>query len=294
METNLNALPYWKDRVWVGCLVNPSGNINTLSIARNFEFPFNAHIYERKREKMVEHYGKEHGSAAHAAVHSKYSFYISINDTVCFLNINAASTQSWDNVESTFIQCRIYMDARSWRCIDVNVALYKRHVPAGNFLKVRFENPAQFRVSVFQDPCHNASYCLHWRHDVEATCRFSVSSVTSSIHFRMKVGFFYSYFILCFLRKNTDNRRFTWNVKLYFSVKWNTTTTTITSTTTTTTITNNNNSKKMSPAAVVNGAILRSITNTVDSRYLEFQGTHWNTLRYPYLDISELREWRKQ
>ena len=29
---------------------------------------------------------------------------------------------------------------------------------------------------------------------------------------------------------------------------------------------------------------------TVDSRYLEFQGTHWNTSRYPYLDISEFRE----
>ena len=30
---------------------------------------------------------------------------------------------------------------------------------------------------------------------------------------------------------------------------------------------------------------------TVDSR---FQGTHWNTSRYPYLDISELKEWGKQ
>ena len=29
---------------------------------------------------------------------------------------------------------------------------------------------------------------------------------------------------------------------------------------------------------------------TIDSRYLEFQGTHWNTSRYLYLDISELRE----
>ena len=34
--------------------------------------------------------------------------------------------------------------------------------------------------------------------------------------------------------------------------------------------------------------------STVNSRYLEFQGTHWNTSRYPYLDISELREWGKQ
>ena len=29
---------------------------------------------------------------------------------------------------------------------------------------------------------------------------------------------------------------------------------------------------------------------TVDSRYLEFQGTLWNTSRYPYLDISDLRK----
>ena len=33
---------------------------------------------------------------------------------------------------------------------------------------------------------------------------------------------------------------------------------------------------------------------TVDSRYLEFQRSPLNTSRYPYLDISELREWGKQ
>ena len=41
------------------------------------------------------------------------------------------------------------------------------------------------------------------------------------------------------------------------------------------------------------GAYAASQT-TVDSRYLEIQGTHWNTSRYPYFDISELREWGKQ
>ena len=35
------------------------------------------------------------------------------------------------------------------------------------------------------------------------------------------------------------------------------------------------------------------ITRTVDSRYLEFQGTLWNTSRYPYLDISDLQNWGK-
>ena len=30
--------------------------------------------------------------------------------------------------------------------------------------------------------------------------------------------------------------------------------------------------------------------NTVDSRYLEFQGTLWNTSRYLYFDISDLRK----
>ena len=28
---------------------------------------------------------------------------------------------------------------------------------------------------------------------------------------------------------------------------------------------------------------------TVDPRYLEFQGTLWNTSRYPYLDILDLQ-----
>ena len=32
---------------------------------------------------------------------------------------------------------------------------------------------------------------------------------------------------------------------------------------------------------------------TVDSRYLEFQGTLWNTSRYPYLNISDLQNWGK-
>ena len=34
--------------------------------------------------------------------------------------------------------------------------------------------------------------------------------------------------------------------------------------------------------------------DTVDSRYLELQGTLWNTSRYPYFDISDLRNWGKQ
>ena len=32
---------------------------------------------------------------------------------------------------------------------------------------------------------------------------------------------------------------------------------------------------------------------TVDSRYLEFQGTLWNSSRYPYFDISDLQNWGK-
>ena len=34
-------------------------------------------------------------------------------------------------------------------------------------------------------------------------------------------------------------------------------------------------------------------TCTVDSRYLEFQGTLWNASKNPYLDISELQNWGK-
>ena len=36
-----------------------------------------------------------------------------------------------------------------------------------------------------------------------------------------------------------------------------------------------------------------SAYSTVDSRYLEFQGTLWSTSRYPYLDILDLQNWRK-
>ena len=38
----------------------------------------------------------------------------------------------------------------------------------------------------------------------------------------------------------------------------------------------------------------KNFYNTVDSRYLELQGTLWNTSRYPYFDISDLQNWRKQ
>ena len=31
----------------------------------------------------------------------------------------------------TSIQCRLNVDATSWRCIDIETTLYKRHVPAG-------------------------------------------------------------------------------------------------------------------------------------------------------------------
>ena len=34
-------------------------------------------------------------------------------------------------------------------------------------------------------------------------------------------------------------------------------------------------------------------SNTVDSCYLEFQGTLWYILRYPYFDISDLQNWGK-
>ena len=40
----------------------------------------------------------------------------------------------------------------------------------------------------------------------------------------------------------------------------------------------------------------QAYVNTVDSRYLEIQGTLWNTSRYPlsYFDISDLQTWGKQ
>ena len=40
--------------------------------------------------------------------------------------------------------------------------------------------------------------------------------------------------------------------------------------------------------------ILAYATYTVDSRYLEVQGTLWNTWRYPDLDKSDLQNWGKK
>ena len=35
------------------------------------------------------------------------------------------------------------------------------------------------------------------------------------------------------------------------------------------------------------------LSHTVDTRYLEFHGTLWNSSRYPYFDISDLQNWGK-
>ena len=35
------------------------------------------------------------------------------------------------------------------------------------------------------------------------------------------------------------------------------------------------------------------LKNTVDSRYLEVEGTRWNTSKYPYFDISDVQNWGK-
>ena len=40
--------------------------------------------------------------------------------------------------------------------------------------------------------------------------------------------------------------------------------------------------------------VIASGLDTVDSRYLEVQGTLWNTKRYPYIDISDLQNWGKK
>ena len=41
------------------------------------------------------------------------------------------------------------------------------------------------------------------------------------------------------------------------------------------------------------GLIPDHCLSTVDSRYLELEGTLWNTSRYPYFDISDFQNWGK-
>ena len=47
--------------------------------------------------------------------------------------------------------------------------------------------------------------------------------------------------------------------------------------------------------AVVNVAsyIIYNTGYTVDSRYLEVEGTLWHTSRYPFFDISDVQNWGK-
>ena len=41
------------------------------------------------------------------------------------------------------------------------------------------------------------------------------------------------------------------------------------------------------------GSFWSNYNSTIDSCYLKFQGTLWNTSRYPYLDISDFQNWGK-
>ena len=43
----------------------------------------------------------------------------------------------------------------------------------------------------------------------------------------------------------------------------------------------------------LNSSLHVSFSHTVDSRYLEVQGTLWSTLKYPYPHISDLQNWGK-
>ena len=41
------------------------------------------------------------------------------------------------------------------------------------------------------------------------------------------------------------------------------------------------------------GGRVSVVLYTVDSRYLEVEGTLWSTSRYPYFNISDLQNWGK-
>ena len=49
------------------------------------------------------------------------------------------------------------------------------------------------------------------------------------------------------------------------------------------------NSIRINASTQLENKIVKINGYTVDSRYLEVQGTLWNTSRYPYLDISDFQ-----
>ena len=53
----------------------------------------------------------------------------------------------------TLIQRRLNVDATSWRCIDVEATLYKRHVPAGNRLLKRYRRKKMFYFLFVLNKC---------------------------------------------------------------------------------------------------------------------------------------------
>ena len=50
----------------------------------------------------------------------------------CMTMMKVKSKDNQPSRQVTLRQRRINVDATSWRCIDVDTTLYKRHVPAGS------------------------------------------------------------------------------------------------------------------------------------------------------------------
>ena len=61
-------------------------------------------------------------------------------------DVYTTSSQRRCNVmHMTFIQHRLNVDATSWRCIDVEATLYRRHVPVGTIQFLAVDTLALFR-----------------------------------------------------------------------------------------------------------------------------------------------------
>ena len=111
----------------------------------------------------------------------------------------ARCSKSFPRWHSTLRQRCINVETTSWHCFDVNVTLYKRHLPVGLLLGCFFSKPIRKgsifglpnRIMVYNwSPVHSAPWSARsgWVQSTNRVQSAQTSRITSSFHSRVPEG----------------------------------------------------------------------------------------------------------
>ena len=116
-----------QQRLWLDCAYKCAGSLGPLLLACVISTLFSR--AGSNREKRPDQTVQLHRLIWHCTVRTwRKGSSLTWTSTIHTVAHNSPSRHM------TFIQRRLNVDATSWRCIDVEQTLYKRHVPAGQKL----------------------------------------------------------------------------------------------------------------------------------------------------------------